>query len=144
MYQETFATLLGNPRLLAVLGFLFGAAIGSFLNVVIYRLPILLKREGKADNKTFNLAWPGSHCPQCKKPIRWYDNVPILSWLLLRGRCRNCKNPISPRYPLVEIVCAAATAILAVLDGLTMRLGIHLLATWGLIVLVGIGLCRQR
>lgn len=68
-----------------------GAIFGSFLNVVAYRLP---RRE--------SLITPASHCPSCGTPVRPYDNVPILSWLLLRGHCRNCKARISPRYPLIE------------------------------------------
>jgi leader peptidase (prepilin peptidase)/N-methyltransferase len=75
---------------------LFGALIGSFLNVCIYRLP---RRE--------SIAWPGSHCPKCSHPIAWYDNIPILSYLALAGRCRHCTVPISFRYPLVEILNAA-------------------------------------
>ena len=73
--------------------FLFGLVFGSFGNVVIWRLP-----RGES------LSHPGSHCPGCDTPIRWYDNVPLLSWLVLRGRCRTCGMPISPRYPLVELL----------------------------------------
>ncbi len=73
----------------------YGACVGSFLNVVIYRLP-----EGQS------LVTPGSHCPKCNRPIAWYDNIPILSYLLLRGRCRHCRSGISIRYPLVELVTA--------------------------------------
>lgn len=73
-----------------------GLVIGSFLNVVIYRLP-----RGES-------LWnPPSHCPQCNKPVQWYDNIPVMSFLLLGGRCRNCKKPISWRYPLVEGLCAS-------------------------------------
>ena len=79
-----------------VIVFLFGAVIGSFLNVCIYRLP----REE-------SVAWPASHCPSCAQPIAMYDNIPILSYLILRGRCRTCQVPISIQYPLVE----AANAI---------------------------------
>ncbi|MCA9752807.1 MAG: prepilin peptidase, partial [Gemmatimonadetes bacterium] len=68
-----------------------GAFIGSFLNVVIHRVP--LKRS---------IVHPGSACPKCGHPVRPWDNIPVLSWLLLRGRCRDCKTPIPPRYPLVE------------------------------------------
>lgn len=93
------------PFTVTVMG-LAGACIGSFLNVVIWRLP-----RGE------NLAHPGSHCPRCNRPIRWTDNLPILSWLLLRARCRHCRAPISARYPAVE----ALTALLFVLAGL--RLG---------------------
>lgn len=75
---------------------LLGAVIGSFLNVCIYRLP---RRE--------SVAWPGSHCPNCSAPIQWYDNIPLLGYLILRGRCRQCRMPISWRYPLVEALNAA-------------------------------------
>src|SRR4051794_31478377 len=77
--------------LAAVFAAVFGAVMGSFLNVVAYRLP-----RGES------LAHPPSRCPSCGAPVKPYDNVPVLSWLLLRGRCRNCKEPISWRYPLVE------------------------------------------
>lgn len=79
---------------------LAGACVGSFLNVVIWRLP-----RGE------NLAVPGSHCPRCDRAIRWFDNLPVLSWLLLRARCRGCRAPISARYPAVE----ALTGLLFVL-----------------------------
>lgn len=75
---------------------LFGATIGSFINVVIWRLP-----RGESLSKE------GSHCPKCGAKIRWYDNVPVLGWLVLRGRCRACRAGISPRYPIVEALCAA-------------------------------------
>lgn len=73
--------------------FLFGSAIGSFLNVVIYRLPAQL-----------SLLYPPSRCPKCSHPLQARDNIPVLGWLLLRGKCRYCRTPISPRYPLVETV----------------------------------------
>src|SRR5215211_18751 len=72
---------------------LFGLVVGSFLNVVIHRVPL---RE--------SIVWPASHCPHCGEPIRPLDNVPLVSYLLLRGRCRNCKERISARYPAVEAV----------------------------------------
>lgn len=86
----------------AVVGLMFavGAAFGSFFNVVAYRLP-----RGMSLNR------PGSRCPACGKPIRWYDNVPIFGWLMLGGRCRDCKAAISPRYPVMELSVAVATAI---------------------------------
>jgi leader peptidase (prepilin peptidase) / N-methyltransferase len=76
----------------AIAIFCFGLLFGSFLNVCIHRIP----REE-------SIVWPGSACPDCKSPIHFYDNVPVFSWLVLRGRCRNCKAPISPRYLLVEL-----------------------------------------
>jgi leader peptidase (prepilin peptidase) / N-methyltransferase len=84
----------GSP-LVAVAVFLFGLVVGSFVNVVIHRLP-----RGES------VAFPGSHCPACRAPIRAYDNVPVLSWLVLRGRCRVCRAPISVRYPAIELANA--------------------------------------
>ena len=83
---------------------IFGAVIGSFLNVVAYRLP-----------RSKSLVAPGSQCPGCDTPIKLYDNVPVLGWLLLRGRCRTCRTAISPRYPAVEALTAAlAVAVILV------------------------------
>jgi leader peptidase (prepilin peptidase)/N-methyltransferase len=98
----------------------FGLLIGSFLNVVAYRLP---RRE--------SLASPGSHCPCCDAPVRFYDNIPVLSWLLLRGRCRDCSQPIAGRYPLVEAATAALFAAVAVVqahDTTKLVLGLVLVA----------------
>lgn len=87
-----------------------GGAVGSFLNVVVYRLPLGI-----------SLIHPPSHCPVCKRFIRWYDNVPVFGWIFLRGRCRDCGCPISARYPLVEAVSAALfgipAAVLRLSDG---------------------------
>jgi len=94
--------------LIAVWLFAFGATVGSFLNVVVYRLPTGM-----------SLVEPGSHCPACKRRIRWFDNVPILSWIILRGRCRDCRSAIAMRYPIVE----AITAVLFVLLGAVECLG---------------------
>jgi leader peptidase (prepilin peptidase) / N-methyltransferase len=87
------------PVLIAV-AFALGAVIGSFLNVVIHRVP-----RGES------IVSPGSHCPRCDTPIRWFDNVPIVSWIVLGGRCRACRARISLRYPLVEAAAAAAAAL---------------------------------
>ena len=90
----------------AVLAALFGAIVGSFLNVVAHRLP-----RGES------LAHPPSRCPTCGAPVKPYDNIPILSWLLLRGRCRSCGEPISPRYPIVEAATALLCALVVVTQG---------------------------
>lgn len=79
---------------------MLGAVFGSFYNVLIYRIP-----------KGMSIAYPPSHCPNCKVPIKWYDNIPIVSYLMLKGRCRNCKSKIPLRYPLVEM----ASGLLAVI-----------------------------
>jgi leader peptidase (prepilin peptidase)/N-methyltransferase len=87
--------------MLSIISIILGAMIGSFLNVCIYRLP-----------KEESIIWPRSHCPACKKTIRFYDNIPLISYLLLRGRCRYCKGPISIQYPLVEGVTALSSLFL--------------------------------
>jgi leader peptidase (prepilin peptidase)/N-methyltransferase len=88
-----------TPLLPYLVAFVFGSLVGSFLNVCIYRLP---RRE--------SIVWPGSHCPACSSPIAAIDNVPMLSYLLLLGRCRSCRARISPRYPLVEVLNAVGYA----------------------------------
>lgn len=101
---------LGDP-ILAIAIFLFGLAFGSFLNVCIYRLPLRafsdeeLAARGIA-RKNLSVVSPGSACPHCKTPIRFYDNVPVVSWLVLGGRCRHCHAPITPRYLAVELLTA--------------------------------------
>ena len=89
------------------MAFVFGAVIGSFLNVVAYRLP-----RGES------LASPPSHCPGCDAPVKPYDNIPIVSWLVLRGHCRSCGMHISPRYPFVELLTAAVFAAVVAVRGL--------------------------
>ena len=88
--------------MLHLLALVLGALIGSFLNVVIARVP-----RGES------IAWPGSKCPRCGAPIAWYDNIPIVSWLLLRAKCRKCAQPISLRYPMVELLTAVIAAAVA-------------------------------
>lgn len=79
----------------SIFAFMFGAIFGSFFNVCIYRMPL-----------EKSIIFPGSHCPQCNKPIRWFDNIPLLSWLVLKGKCRDCSAKISFRYVLVELITA--------------------------------------
>ena len=90
--------------LMAAFMFLLGCCVGSFLNVVIWRLPAR-GTPVTFNNKTgpLTLSWPPSHCPLCQHSIAWYRNIPVLGWLMLRGRCRSCQAPISARYPLVEL-----------------------------------------
>ena len=104
-----------------------GAAVGSFLNVVIYRLP-----RGES------LVHPRSRCPGCGTQIAGYDNIPIVSWLLLRGRCRHCGTPISPRYPAVELITALVFAAVVLVRGFDDDLIIELPFVAGLIALAGI------
>ncbi|MCD6228550.1 MAG: prepilin peptidase [Candidatus Omnitrophica bacterium] len=88
--------------------FILGSCVGSFLNVCIYRMP-----------REISIVKPFSFCPKCKAPIKWYDNIPILGFFLLGGKCRSCKEPISPRYPLVEAITASLFLILYIKFGLS-------------------------
>ena len=113
--------LLLSPPLLALLGL----CVGSFLNVVIHRLPLMLERGWKLDSAemlgvtldtppaVITLSTPRSRCPSCGHPIACHQNVPVLSYLRLRGKCSACKTPISPRYPIIEILTASVFAALA-------------------------------
>lgn len=100
---------------LVVAAAVLGLVVGSFLNVVIWRVP-----RGES------IAFPASHCPACAHPIRPRDNIPVLGWLTLRGRCRDCQAPISPRYPLVEAGTGALFAVIAARVGLSWALPAYL------------------
>lgn len=137
-----------NMLLFLILIGLFSLAIGSFLNVVIYRLPIMLQKQWQQEceellkqtpNKkttTFNLAVPRSHCPHCKKIIAAKYNIPLISYIFLRGKCPYCKHKISWRYPLVELICCVLSIIVATKFGISVPTAALLPLTWVLIVLV--------
>ena len=93
-----------------LLVFVIGAMIGSFLNVCIYRMP-----------RNESIVYPSSHCPYCKKAIRWYNNIPILSYIRLLGRCASCGEKISIRYPMVEIITASLLACMYVIFGISTK-----------------------
>jgi len=120
------------PLQLYIFVFLFGAVVGSFLNVCIYRLP-----EGKS------VVFPPSSCPRCQTQIRWFDNVPVLSWLILRGRCRFCSEPIAWRYPLVEALNGLLTTALFVKLGPTTSFLVLFLFCSSLVVITFIDLDHQ-
>jgi leader peptidase (prepilin peptidase) / N-methyltransferase len=111
---------------------LIGACVGSFLNVCIYRLP-----RGES------LAWPASHCTSCARPLAWFENIPIVSWLVLRGRCRSCRGAITLRYPLVEGITAILFAGAWTVYGPTPLLMVRLLFVCALVVLFAIDLEHQ-
>jgi leader peptidase (prepilin peptidase)/N-methyltransferase len=108
---------------------LVGLVVGSFLNVCIYRVP---RRE--------SIVWPGSRCPSCGRPLAWFDNIPVLSWLAIRGRCRTCGAKVSVMYPAVELATALAFAGSYVVYGWQPLLAIRLLFASAMIVLFGIDL----
>lgn len=111
----------------------FGLAFGSFANVVIWRLP---RHE--------SLSSPGSHCPACETPISWFDNIPVVSWMILRGRCRSCSVRISARYPVVEGLVALLWVVCGVQFGATAYTAFAAFLTYLLVILSAIDLDTQR
>ncbi len=144
-----------SPLLLIGLTGLLGVMVGSFLNVVIYRLPIMLRYGWRVECLVFlglpaeaapapvNLLWPGSHCPACQTVIKAYDNIPLLSYLLLGGRCRACGEKISLRYPLVELLAGFSAGLLAWRFGWSPALGFALILSWALLALSAIDIDQQ-
>ena len=115
-----------NPWLFPTLATVFGLIIGSFLNVVIHRLPRIMEREWRQEcaesfpeynieppQGVYNLSVPRSNCPKCDTPIRLIDNIPVISWLMLKGQCHQCSAKISARYPLVELLSGALSFVVA-------------------------------
>jgi leader peptidase (prepilin peptidase)/N-methyltransferase len=126
---------------------LIGMLVGSFLNVLIYRLPKMMQREWREQAReilelptepqaqTFNLVLPNSSCPHCAHEIKPWENIPVISYLFLRGKCSSCKAPISMRYPLIELSCGLLSAFIAWHFGFTWQAGAMLLLTWGLLAM---------
>ena len=114
---------------MAIFAFAFGAAMGSFANVLIYRLPAGL-----------SIVSPGSRCPSCSAQIRWFDNIPIVSYFILRGRCRGCRTTISPRYPLVEALSGFLFAAVVFRVGIQPATAALALFAWALVVITFIDL----
>ena len=147
---------LRNPAAFAALAGVLGLIVGSFLNVVILRLPARLMHAWRVqsremlelDDSANDAAPPGivhepSHCPRCKHPLGALENIPLLSWLALRGRCRHCHAPISIQYPLVEALTALTSIGIAWHFGFGWQTGAGLLLTWTLIALAGIDVHTQ-
>ncbi|MFO7581576.1 prepilin peptidase [Guyparkeria sp.] len=137
-----------HPAIWIAVATLFGLLVGSFLNVVINRLPVMMEREWKrecrallagedapaeADEAPFNLVRPRSACPDCGAPVRAWQNIPVISWLWLRGRCANCGKPISWQYPLVELASAGLVGLAAWQFGPTFLALAVFLFSWALL-----------
>ncbi|WP_031289349.1 prepilin peptidase [Pseudoalteromonas agarivorans] len=132
---------------------LISLCVGSFLNVVIYRLPLMMQREWQSEcrllledeltnkptqtntNEPFNLVKPNSTCPKCKTAIKPWQNIPIISWIMLKGKCANCSNPISARYPIVEAITALLSLVIAYSFGATEHALLYIFVTWILVAL---------
>lgn len=161
--MEIFDLLSASPGFLLTVCIILGLLVGSFLNVVVYRLPIMLQRDWRAqccdyleienptpDNnessakfEVFNLQKPNSHCPLCNHKIRAWENVPVLSYLFLGGKCSSCKTKISIRYPAVELVSGVLSGLVAIYFGATWLTLALLFFTWSLIALTLIDFDHQ-
>ncbi len=150
-----YTIILDSPLLLSLFAGILGLLVGSFLNVVIYRLPVMMQRNWKQEcqeflelpmtdyNDTFNLMLPHSHCPQCHTEIKAYQNIPVLSYLLLKGQCAHCHCTISARYPFIELLTGILSAVVAYQLGGHIETAYALLLTWVLIALSGIDFDHQ-
>jgi len=137
--------------------FLLGAVVGSFINVIAHRLPKMMEAQWKSQccelleippsndstSGVFNLAFPASHCPHCKHAIQWWENIPVISYLLLSGKCSECKHSISVQYPLVESASALLTLLVVLHFGLSTQAMAAIVLTWGLIALSVIDINTQ-
>lgn len=152
MITDTMQFFVTNPNVFLLVAAVFSLFIGSFLNVVIYRLPRMMEQnwgeecriylglKPHTDVEKLNLSLPFSHCPRCKKVIRPWHNIPILSFIFLRGKCAYCKAHISLRYPLVEALTCFVSVYLAWKFGISWQLLAGLLFTWIIIILTFIDL----
>jgi leader peptidase (prepilin peptidase)/N-methyltransferase len=148
MFENLSLLHVANPLFGLGFGFIFGALLGSFLNVVIYRLPLMMENEWQSQAKQilgieedaqpaapFNLVVPRSRCPHCGHAIKPWENIPVLSYLFLKGSCSNCGTHISARYPLIEFATAALSAVVIFYFGLNLTAMLICLFTYALIAL---------
>ncbi|MFW2178453.1 MULTISPECIES: prepilin peptidase [unclassified Moraxella] len=155
-FSEIIDLLQQLPMLAMIAVAILGLCVGSFLNVVIYRTPLMMEQQWKTECQyllhpdepvetpvPITLSFPPSRCPHCGHQIRWYENIPVVSWLALRGKCSDCKNPISFRYPMVEIITAILSVLVVVQFGVTAQAMAGLLLTWMLVALTGIDFDTQ-
>lgn len=157
--MQQLNTLLAITPLFSLLAGAIGLLVGSFLNVVIYRLPIMMQQGWRKEcteylqlnpetartetEEPFNLVFPLSRCPKCNTPIKPYQNIPVISYVFLRGKCAQCGCHISMRYPLIEAFTAITSFIVAWHFGYTPQAAFALLLTWSLIALIFIDIDHQ-
>lgn len=144
-----------HPLFYLAVIFMLGLIVGSFLNVLILRLPLMLQRDWRTqcsellgleagqEAETFNLVTPRSHCPRCRRGIKAWENIPLLSYLLLGGRCSRCKAAISPRYPLIELGGALTAVMAAFWFGVSLQALFAIGLGWALLALAVIDLEHQ-
>ena len=153
MFEPMLALFETEPAVWVGTVFLFSLLIGSFLNVVIYRLPVMMEKQWQCEcrelleeelkpNKkakaaeNFNLMKPDSHCPSCKAPVKAWQNIPVISYLMLKGKCHSCGVGISARYPLIELFTAVASSVVAWKLGYSLQAMLMIVITWGFISLI--------
>jgi len=158
--MEVVTLLQTQPVTFIITALILGLLIGSFLNVVIYRLPVMMNREWQQQchellypddattdtekkTDTFNLNTPRSRCPKCNHKITALENIPIFSYLFLKGKCSSCSEPISPRYALIELLTGILTAVVAWHFGFSWQAGAVMLLTWALIAMSFIDIDHQ-
>lgn len=158
--KDLLDAIVATPWLASLVVGFIGLCVGSFLNVVIYRMPRMMENEWRNDcsiilkdqldqNYTppvyvhMTLSQPASRCPSCAHKIRWYENIPLLSWIALRGRCSSCGTSISIRYPIVELLTMFASLAVLCVFGPTFKMVCALGLTWALIALTGIDFDTQ-
>lgn len=140
-----------EPAWAIACAFILSLCVGSFLNVVIHRIPIMMEREWLSEHAAknteqqdrFNLSTPASTCPQCGHGIRWYENIPLISYLYLRAKCSSCSLHIPFRYPFIELLTAISGAAIVYIYGVNMTSLSLTLLTWGLICLIFIDIDHQ-
>jgi leader peptidase (prepilin peptidase)/N-methyltransferase len=157
MLNNTYVFLQLHPVLwTTIIGFL-SLSVGSFLNVLIYRLPKIIEQSWRSECSTlfnievpteekptsFNLCFPASHCPSCKNTLRCWHNIPLLSYICLKGRCAFCQTPISLRYPSIELLCVVLSSLIAYWGGCSPMGIFGILLTWILLGLAFIDLDTQ-
>ena len=146
MFNGIFQLLNSDPVIFMVCVFIFSLLVGSFLNVVAYRLPIMMRHQGEDDylefsgqepkeRELFNLSSPHSACPKCKSAIKPWQNIPVISYLWLKGKCANCKTHISARYPSVELATALLGLLVAYEFGATWQCAALLVLSYFLVAL---------
>lgn len=147
--------LASTPLAFVLCATLFGLLVGSFLNVVIHRLPRMMELDWQQQARetlglpegekrpTYNLVLPNSQCPHCSHEIKPWENIPVVSWLVLGGKCSSCKAAISKRYPLIELACGVLSAFIAWHYGFGWQAGAMLLLTWGLLAMSMIDVDHQ-
>lgn len=147
--------LQNNPYVFLGLIFVLGLVVGSFLNVVIFRLPKIMQNEwryeccefleieNKQSSDNYTLSFPPSTCPQCGHKIRAWENIPIISYLFLKGKCSNCETSISARYPLIEFLSGILSVVIALTFGVHVLTAVALIFTWMLIALTFIDYDEQ-